>query len=1420
MKRGRGSTRSRLALFGSTVLMLVSAGIALATVTDAPHNETNDIRCSSCHTYSLWWAYSPAAQQSDSATVIAAVCMTCHDGTSSAPKALTHSSAVIGSTNHGTWGVGCTDCHNPHYQDQLRWAATEANTYLVTGTIADVTYNGSTNETTIAYTEATTNSNWPPAGAAPTDRDWTNKSLENANRGLILVHDTVNQTNTFSIVGATADQVVVKGVLGPGAVGNTFGLIFGDLIRDTIASRSVKFFDPQGGFVEPGANTTGICQVCHTQTNVYTNSGELPSGGSTHVGRDAMDCTLCHKHATGLKAEGHDGVSFAWAGNCATCHNPTGAQISITDVIHGGKCSLCHVNPGGSGARKEGDPLHGVDGSALEGTNHSTCVDCHIDKLGLTGGDIHHLSAHGYAAAGNCTQCHANSAGKLAADHSTAAANDATCAACHLNTAGTATGMPVDAADDTLHDACTTCHHLDGTLQGPYGKAIAMPEQGGSCLACHGDYFLDHLNTTNHDSFLLKSGSSCVTCHDQAGNAQVVNDIHGNDCTNCHDPITHALINGTTKGVKVSGVTYMIGDARKHSVGTTSSCAVCHSYNPYLTMLANHPSQNWTHLDNVGDEARCLGCHAAVVSPFTDAGEVHNRNNCATCHHTTGGYLLKGSALHHTIGQPSSCSTCHPAAGGGTHHSGSFTFTATCLACHSGADVVTDVHRNDCGVCHSDSANPSRDNEQGSATPADGTAAAGTWSSVSCLTCHPTAAPDLTAFHHDRIASYQGAATCLACHQTSSHGGNLLEDVMLSAHFQLRTPSTLIDIPGGGSHGMVDRACGLPGTTMMANNYAGVAVSPVDGALKSDGCGKCHIAKGMPGMYYDPQTGAPNLAKFAADVDCLICHAATYGAEWPDDGSNPERTVRQVIVEDGRQTWAQDRSLMTAKTIGKVTNHACDRCHEHGMGPYKRNTPIAAADDVHVAKGVACLDCHLAQDHKIARGKYMTDGAANERPEVAVLCTNCHAAAPHNAANAAALNLHATNVSCEACHVTELVEQDSIYRRSWGPFTMDPTTGSWEDTPATTTNPSSGIPNYFDAYTEFKPAGEWPTLRWFDGRASMLAQSYAGFSDRVSAGGEARLMPFKLFVSGMLFDANWLQGQWLDPTNTDPVTGTRIASMKMFYELNWDKFKGAGFVEGSYATAADYWAARPDMARMLNNFPMMLQFDRAIYLSQAGNVVGSPTPGPQSAATYPGVARAINSGMGRMAVDMGYAPQGSDLEQVGATMWSGTFFAMWVPPEMNPQSPFLGELGSLITVSHAIKGKDDPTLSDPEFCYSCHLTAEENNGTVAVGAKRLDLAKLGYSTDPFYAAHPADFGWSGNCSTCHSGTGVVASIHHNDCNLCHNGTPSRDNEKGAAANADGTAASGTWSAVTCATCHSDATITAGPVTPSIGDANP
>lgn len=77
----------------------------------------------------------------------------------------------------------------------------------------------------------------------------------------------------------------------------------------------------------------------------------------------------------------------------------------------------------------------------------------------------------------------------------------------------------------------------------------------------------------------------------------------------------------------------------------------------------------------------------------------------------------------------------------------------------------------------------------------------------------------------------------------------------------------------------------------------------------------------------------------------------------------------------------------------------------------------------------------------------------------------------------------------------------------------------------------------------------------------------------------------------------------------------------------------------------------------------------------------------------------------------------------------------------------------------------------------------------------------------FHAGHTdATFGWAGNCSDCHSGTGVVANVHSDSCILCHVNADGTGGRKiGDATNGIDGHANGEFSTATCLDCHDDNT---------------
>ena len=320
-------------------------------------------------------------------------------------------------------------------------------------------------------------------------------------------------------------------------------------------------------------------------------------------------------------------------------------------------------------------------------------------------------------------------------------------------------------------------------------------------------------------------------------------------------------------------------------------------------------------------------------------------------------------------------------------------------------------------------------------------------------------------FRKAGIRSYEGPQTCLECHEDMTvhkvDGGtekvHTVDDVMNSVHYRLfsieRNAFSTYGYNGVAVNsgrpipvGKIDRACGIPGSFTWTGWAALIKAKPEGGeeVTRSEGCGQCHIGGGygppseemMPIVFREKEA--------EEGIDCLLCHSRSYDMN------------QRYVVDDGIGTrWNQDRSMRAALSVGRPTQDACLRCHQHNLGgdtypandaaqhtgyhnarmlhgAAKRGTPYSPEADVHAAAGLTCLDCHVTEGHKIARGSKGVDLVANDLPNVDVSCAGCHTATPHmaNPEVRAILNGHTARIACETCHITRLWE-DNIVLTDW-----------------------------------------------------------------------------------------------------------------------------------------------------------------------------------------------------------------------------------------------------------------------------------------------------------------------------------------------------------------------------------------------------
>ncbi|NTV14181.1 MAG: hypothetical protein HGA96_09680 [Desulfobulbaceae bacterium] len=1102
----------RLALLVGVVWLSVVGRpiISQAYYLDTPHNESNGIYCYTCHEMPYWANYTPSGVDD---TLRNAVCMQCHGEDSSdphkGPAKKLHASSTTGSKK-GSWSTECTQCHDVHSQGQLDWKGS-SNPFLAQGlfdtVISPKTFNLSDplgdgyGTTAIGISSVsgqegwTDTSKWSAKGGHMAAARATDQS-----RGLILVPDKANPSGTFEIVAVSGGVLKVKGKMVNAPHGQTFGIIYGQLLRSYVMPnggtsstdyRDVKFFKPEiisdkaGGYIDKSGSgkPMGLCQVCHDGTAYWKNDGSsvahnsgiacgvchniltglagganhrtfigdyLGSGcGTCHAAQVAtpesghsggcntchvepkptinsnilatdgglavcdtlssggynfgprlsdsngkgindpgflgLDCSACHR----LKPQalvvgnhgGHGAATFAWDGNCGDCHVPTGKGV-VKD-LHNLACTICHDSArsavGDYSVRIAGNSANGIDGSAVGATALAKCSDCHnTNPVGV----VHHVSKTGYAAAGNCSHCHATAGHQ--GNHTALVADYANCTNCHAANAGSISGAPVDQADNKKHDGCGTCHNPNTSLKNltQVGSAlvVVMPDGGGNCAGCHGEYFSRHGNADHRSR--VAGNSACDACHaGTIGTATSVptstadNKLH-DDCYTCHQS------NGSVRAAygKAPGLAAGGGD-----------CPSCHG--------AYFPSHLVTHVNRVAGSSNCTGCHPDTAGDPggmpVNASDNKVHDNCATCHDEQSNNLLK-AAYGKASAMPAGggdCNGCHGAyfvKHGNADHRAKVAMNAACSGCHEGTQGnITGVPVNNLNNMVHDACTTCHDASTGGLVGL----AAGHNGGGDCLTCH--AGHDSSLDHEHRVSSFcanchaAGGAvavdslhgSCQTCH---AYSGNRLNPATVAAvisagiagdnqscenchtvNLHHATREAVNNDCTTTCHPAVDHRNQVAGNaacvgchTGTSGSASGIPVSLSDAAIH-DSCRTCHTfdaqgrgtlvsftnLKGVNGLGQLPLGGG----------DCTVCH--TLATPTPTSASmasihhSSPRTAKgqcEYCHEDPMPSWSPDipgdNGNLSGLTPARPTQMACRECHVAFSGASMTVTKFSRTD--------------------------------------------------------------------------------------------------------------------------------------------------------------------------------------------------------------------------------------------------------------------------------------------------------------------------------------------------------------------------------------------------------------------------------------------------------------------------------------------
>jgi hypothetical protein len=245
------------------------------------------------------------------------------------------------------------------------------------------------------------------------------------------------------------------------------------------------------------------------------------------------------------------------------------------------------------------------------------------------------------------------------------------------------------------------------------------------------------------------------------------------------------------------------------------------------------------------------------------------------------------------------------------------------------------------------------------------------------------------------------------------------------------------------------------------------------------------------------------------------------------------------VVKDGERFRVAPAegvdALAAARAVQLPTSEMCQRCHlGAGGGPNAKHgvAPTSAAVDVHVAKGLSCVDCHPTENHRTAGG---ADIKAHERPDVVVACTNCHELEVHRGAYAATLRKHAARIACQTCHIPEIARDEkypTVVHRDWMKPVLNEKTGLF--------GPTNSFAN-----------GVKPEYRWWNRKMKVPPEPVGGIEDKAS-----KIYPWKRATYTVIADAKSAKPVFIK-AGLYAVKGDPLAAAKKGAEDAKQEFSGA-----------------------------------------------------------------------------------------------------------------------------------------------------------------------------------------------------------------------------------------------------------------------
>ena len=190
------------------------------------------------------------------------------------------------------------------------------------------------------------------------------------------------------------------------------------------------------------------------------------------------------------------------------------------------------------------------------------------------------------------------------------------------------------------------------------------------------------------------------------------------------------------------------------------------------------------------------------------------------------------------------------------------------------------------------------------------------------------------------------------------------------------------------------------------------------GVIEAD-CNLCHLPE------YDYKGRNEHLAKFN------FRWMATVGSGLALVEGSIKDTI-DIKVKYNLSKFGPDGKV-SMHIVREPRNETCLNCHSKPQWK-KRGSSFTEFTDVHIAKGVKCVDCHvsgsMASDarikgkevHQFGKGDDPSGWVRNDLDNTMRTCTDCHTTGYLNAPIAKHLwlpDLHLDKLSCQACHIPE-----------------------------------------------------------------------------------------------------------------------------------------------------------------------------------------------------------------------------------------------------------------------------------------------------------------------------------------------------------------------------------------------------------------